>query len=108
MNDAVETAEYDGIVYEKRSIADGEFGEPSTSSRIRQDIHITCGDKLFFIDPRHSKRVDIHMTVVTVKGINGNVIELEESLVSYIACCHHRIIKLPKETNIKDFISIFE
>ncbi len=105
----IETAEYDGVVYEVRSIAEGEFHHQGQAS-IRKDTGISVGDELFFIDPRDHPESELHMTVCHVKSIENGGIILEESRngVGYIACCHHRIVKRLNDCSEEDFLSVFE
>lgn len=104
----IETAEHDGVVYEVRSIAEGEFRQ-SGSSRIRKDAGISVGDEIFFIDPRPHPEAPLHMTVCHVKSITNDGIRSEElDGAGYIACCYHRIVKRLDECAEEDFLSVFE
>lgn len=105
----IETAEYEGVVYEVRSIAEGEFRQPGQSN-IRKDAGISVGDEIFFIDPRDHPESELHMTVCHVKSFKYGGIILEESGdgTGYIACCHHRIVKRLDECAEEDFLSVFE
>ena len=105
----IETAEYDGVVYEVRSIAEGEFRQ-SGSASIRKDAGISVGDEIFFIDPRSHPESELHMTVCHIQSIESGGIRLKESRdgTGYIACCHHRIVKHLDECTEEDFLSVFE
>lgn len=110
MNEPIETAEYDGYVYEKRSIAQGEFLH-NNSNTLRNDVDISVGDKLFFIDPRtdSSMRSLLHNRVVTVASFSPlGGLSTEEEDTSYILCCFHRIIKFPEDVDENEFNSVFD
>ena len=104
------TAEYNGVVYEVRSIALEEFTYPG-SNRFRPDISISVGDELFFIDPRKSPSSEFHNSVVVVEEIQERGIKVQSPSplsFGFIPCCFHRIVKYQPEIDTHDFYSIIE
>jgi len=104
------TGEHDGVVYEVRSIALKEFGNPG-SDKFNPDICISVGDELFFIDPRKNPSSEFHNSVVVVKEIQerGIVVQSEQPLAfGFLPCCFHRIVKHLPEIDTHDFYSIIE
>lgn len=106
-----ETVEYDGIIYEKRSIARGEFQHDGQYD-LREDVHVSPGDQLFFIDPRKDPTDSHHRQVITVKKIDPEdkmiYIQDENGERHYIKCCFHRIVKFIEDVSIEDFNAVFD
>ena len=108
VNTQIETVEYEGIVYEKRSIARGEFRETGMN-RLREDISVNVGDLMFFIDPRTTPESHLHNQLITVSSFDpSGGMRTEEDDTTYVLCCFHRVISTTDEVDEKDFNAVFD
>lgn len=108
VNTQIETVEYEGIVYEKRSIARGEFRETGMNI-LREDLSVNVGDLMFFIDPRNTPESHLHNQLITVLSFDpSGGMRTEEDGTSYVLCCFHRVISAPDEVDEKDFNAVFD